>query len=65
MTAVAFPTRSSTRPDAAPSSAVRAMALVVAACIIFGAGVVAATRLAGSVAQPTQSQLPSITAAFR
>jgi hypothetical protein len=44
---------------------VRAMALVVAACIIFGAGVVAATRLAGSVAQPTQSQLPSITAVSR
>jgi uncharacterized SAM-binding protein YcdF (DUF218 family) len=46
---------------ALPASAARVIALVTAACIVFGAGIAAATRLGGSVAQPTQSQQPSIT----
>jgi hypothetical protein len=38
------------------------VALVFAACIIFAAGVAAATRLAGVVTPPTQSQQPAVTA---
>jgi hypothetical protein len=63
MTAVAYPNRSHPRlSDVVPRSAVRVVALVFAACIIFAAGVAAATRLAGVVTQPTQSQQPAVTA---
>lgn len=46
---------------AVPRVAVRAALLGLAVCILVGAGIAAATKLSGSMAQPTQSQQPSIT----
>jgi len=60
MTTIVIQARGHHVLPAVPASAVQVVALLIVACIVFGAGIAAAARLGGSVPQPTQPQQPSI-----